>query len=124
MKEREINREEYTDIEKHEYKGVHFFTAIYNDHVLLEPIHQEILDAINAVSSTYFEEPLWHDSVHSWASGLTLQGQRNRLIEYAHGDIDYLMTGQGLKEQRTEYLEKRKKLREQYEFFKKIRKEG
>jgi len=29
MKEREINREEHTDLEKHEYKGVHFFTAIY-----------------------------------------------------------------------------------------------
>ena len=122
MKEREINREEYTDIEKHEYKGVHFFTAIYTDHVLLEPIHQEILDAINTVSNTYLDEPLRYDSAHSWARGLTLQAQRNRLVEEAHYDIDSLMSGESLKEQRKEYLEKRKKLREQYDFFKEIRK--
>jgi len=57
-----------------------------------------------------------------WADGLTLQAQRNRLIETAKEDIDYLMTGEALREQRIAYLEKRKKLRKQYEFFKKIRK--
>jgi len=121
MKEREINREEYKEIERHTYKGVHFFTAIYNDHVLLEPVHQEILDAINSVSSSDLEEPLWYDSAHSWARRSTLQEQRNRLIEEAHYDIDSLMSGESLKEQRKEYLEKRKKLREQFEFFKEIK---
>jgi len=120
MREREINREEYKEIEKHVYKGVHFFTAIYNDHVVLEPVHQEVLDAINAVSGNVFQEPLWHDSAHTWAKGLTLQAQRNRLIEYAHNDIDYLMSAQGLKEQREDYLKKREKLKAQYEFFKEI----
>ena len=68
--------------------------------------------------SDYLQEPLWHDSAHTCASGMTLQGQRNRLIEYARSDIDYLMSGEILKDQRKDYLEKRKKLREQWEFFK------
>jgi len=72
------------------------------------------------VSGNVFQEPLWHDSAHTWAKGLTLQAQRNRLIEYAHNDIDYLMSAQGLKEQREDYLKKREKLKAQYEFFKEI----
>jgi len=122
MKEREINREEYTDLEKHEYKGVEFFTAVYNDHVVLEPVHQEVLDMMN-IDWRYYSEPnLWHDSIHSWADGLTIQGQRNRLIEYAKSDIDYILSGDSLKEQREDYLKKRKKIREQFEFFKELRK--
>ena len=123
MKEREINREEHKDLEKHEHKGVHFFTAIYNEHVVLEPVHQDVLDMMNISWQSYSSEPpLWHDSAHSWARGLTLQEQRNRLIEYAQHDIDYIMSGESLKEQREDYLEKRKKVREQFEFFKAIRK--
>ena len=124
MKERETNRAEYTDLEKHKYKGVEFFTAVYNDHIVLEPVHQEVVDMMNISWVPYSSEPyLWHDSAHSWAGGLTLQGQRNRLIEYAQNDIDYILSGDSLKEQREDYLKKRKKVREQFEFFKALRKE-
>jgi hypothetical protein len=128
MEERKVIKEmkesgEYTDIEYHEYKGVHFFTAVYTQmkHIVVEPVHQEILDMLNRTGAAYDKELLWKDSGHSWADGLTFQGQRNRLIEYAHDDIDYIMNGQALKEQREDYLERRKRLREQYEFFKRIR---
>ena len=122
MKEREINREEYTDLEKHSYKGVEFFTAVYNDHIVLEPVHQEVLDMMNIDWRYYSETGLWHDSAHSWADGLTLQGQRNRLIEYAKSDIDYILSGDSLKEQRQDYLKKRQKIKEQFEFFKALSK--
>ena len=121
LERKEISqRGEYKDIEKHEYKGVHFFTAIYNDHVVLEPVHEEILKALSDNDTDH--ERLWSDSAHSWARHMTLTKQRDTLITRAHDDIDYLMSGESLKEQRKEYLEKRKKLREQFEFFKEIRK--
>lgn len=116
MKEREINRGEYSEIERHEYKGIYFFTAIYGTHIVLEPIHEELLAALSETDHDH--ERLWSDSAHSWARNMSLQEQRTRLIEEAHNDIDYFLSGQALKEQRKEYLSKRQRLREQLEFFK------
>lgn len=123
MKEREINEEEYKDIQKHKYRNVEFFTAQFRDHIALEPIHQEVLDMMNINRYCYTDPLLWHDSAHMWSNGLTLEQQRNRVIQYAKDDIDYVLSGKSLQEQKREYLEKRKKWKKQLNFFQTLEKE-
>ena len=110
---------EYDQVEYHKYKGVEFFTALYSElgNIVLEPVHKEVLDM-----SYMFDSLLWHDSAHTWAKEMTLQEQRKQLVEYAQNDIDLILSGYALKEQRKQYLEKRKKLKEQLEFFKALKK--
>ena len=116
---------EYDQVEYHRYKGVEFFTGLYPEmgHIVLEPVHKEVL--VMCYSNTeYVDTPLWYDSAHTWAKGMTLQEQRKQLIEYAENDIDLILSGYALKEQRKQYLAERKKLKEQLEFFKALKKGG
>ena len=116
---------EYDQVEYHRYKGVEFFTGLYPEmgHIVLEPVHKEVL-AMCYSNTEYGDTLVWHDSAHTWAKGMTLQEQRKQLIEYAENDINRILSGYALKEQRKQYLAERKKLKEQLEFFKALKKGG
>ena len=121
MKEREaLKLEEYTNLQRHQYKNIHFFTAQYLDHIVLEPVHEEVLKALSDKDTDY--ERLYSDSAHSWARHMTLDKQRDTLIAQAHDDIDYILSGKSLKEQRAEYLKTRAKLKANLEIFKQFSK--
>ena len=92
------------------------------NHVILEPIHKEIFDILNisAYPWIYDNDRLWEDSGHTWARNMTLKGQRQRLIEIAHNDIDYLLSGQSLKDLEESYLSTKAKLEDQLKKLKEL----
>lgn len=114
MEEREINRNEYSEIQRHEYKGIPFFTAIYHNHVVLEPIHTEVLRALR--ESTIDREILWSDSAHTWSRDMTLEEQRMHLIKRTKQDIDWLLSTKPLRELNQEYREKKLRLEKERNF--------
>lgn len=83
---------DYIDIQRHQYRGLSFFTAIFGDHVICEPTHVEFMVLLD--DSDLDKEELWADSAHSWANGLSFDEQRDRLIEGAKEQIDYLLDGE------------------------------
>ncbi len=114
MKKRQI-ASEHSEIKYHTYRGIDYFTAIYNDHIVLEPVHEEVLKNLN--ENTIDREILWSDSTHTWARGMSLDEQRQALLKSAIDDIDWLLSQKPLRELNTEYREKRERLVQERKFF-------
>jgi len=114
MKKRELEQD-YFDIQYHKHRGIEYFTAIFNDHIVLEPVHEEVLKHLR--EATIDREILWSDSAHTWARGRSLNEQRQFLLDRTKEDIDWLLSQKPLRELNEEYRNKRKRLLEEKNFF-------
>lgn len=115
MKKREIESiSEYSDIRFHKYRGIEFFTARLFEHIVLEPVHEEVLKALREESIS--KEILWSDSAHCWARDMTLEEERSALVNRTKEDIDWLLSQGPLRELNKEYREKKKLLKEERAF--------
>lgn len=101
---------EYKEIKREVYKGIHFFTALFDEYIVLEPVHKEVMNALS--ESDVDHERLWADSAHSWARNMSIEEQREFLILRARDDIDYLLSMDSIKECRESYTKKMLKLKE------------
>jgi len=110
---------EYSEIQKFKHRGIEFFVANYSSHAVLEPLHEEIREALPDD-----ECELWNDSAHSWARGMPLQEQRDRLVHWAREYIDSVLDRTELfrwLDQESDYfLNRRGKFIERHELFKKL----
>ena len=120
MKKRKLTKD-YFAIQYHKYRGIEYFTARFSNHVLLEPVHQEVLNNLREVTAD--NEILWSDSAHTWARNMSFGEQRDFLLNRTKKDIDWLLSQKPLRELNKEYREKRKRLLAEKSFFLSLAKE-
>ena len=120
MKKRELPSE-YSEIKYHEHRGIEYFTAIFSKHIVLEPVHEEVLSNLRADSQS--REILWSDSAHTWARNMSLKEQREHLVKRTIEDIDWLLSQKPLRELNKEYRTKRERLLAEKNFFLSLGKE-
>jgi len=120
MKKRELTKD-YSAVQYHKYRGIEYFTARFSNHIILEPVHKEVLDNLREI--TIDHEILWADSAHTWARNMSLDEQRNHLLERTKRDLDWLLSQKPLREFNKKYQENRERLLNEKTFFLSLAKE-